>query len=158
MQNIPLYPPIIFFGSAFIVTWFITGLKKSSRVKKKPVAAAAKTTDKEHVNVVFIGHVDAGEQTRACETIGHQGDPFLKTGKSTIGGQIMYLTNMVDKRTLEKYEKEAKEINRETWYLSWCMDTNAEERNKGKTVEVSNKKTDILDMLCQAHFYTPFCG
>ena len=48
----------------------------------------------------------------------------------------MYLTNMVDKRTLEKYEKEAKEINRETWYLSWCMDTNAEERNKGKTVEV----------------------
>ena len=43
---------------------------------------------------------------------------------------------MVDKRTLEKYEKEAKEINRETWYLSWCMDTNAEERNKGKTVEV----------------------
>jgi len=53
-----------------------SGLKKSSRVKKKPVAAAAKTTDKEHVNVVFIGHVDAG--------------------KSTIGGQIMYLTNMVD--------------------------------------------------------------
>ena len=57
----------------------------------------------------------------------------------------MYLTNMVDKRTLEKYEKEAKEINRETWYLSWCMDTNAEERNKGKTVEVSNQKTVILE-------------
>lgn len=67
-------------------------------------------------------------------------------GKSTIGGQIMwvvdfytvltevvgfsipcfwkpcflpilhrYLTGMVDKRTLEKYEKEAKEKNRETW-------------------------------------------
>lgn len=93
-----------------------SGLKKSSRVKKKPVSVQSKTTEKEHVNVVFIGHVDAG--------------------KSTIGGQIMYLTNMVDKRTLEKYEKEAKEINRETWYLSWCMDTNAEERNKGKTVEV----------------------
>lgn len=93
-----------------------SGIKKSSRVKKKPVIVQAVTTEKEHVNVVFIGHVDAG--------------------KSTIGGQIMYLTNMVDKRTLEKYEKEAKEINRETWYLSWCMDTNAEERNKGKTVEV----------------------
>merc|ERR1719382_2216406 len=26
---------------------------------------------------------------------------------------------MVDKRTLEKYEKEAKEKNRETWYLAW---------------------------------------
>ena len=51
---------------------------------------------------------------------------FLDAGKSTIGGQIMYLTGMVDKRTLEKYEREAKEKNRETWYLSWCMDTNAE--------------------------------
>uniref|UniRef100_A0A673AB24 G1 to S phase transition 1 n=1 Tax=Sphaeramia orbicularis TaxID=375764 RepID=A0A673AB24_9TELE len=71
---------------------------------------------KEHVNVVFIGHVDAG--------------------KSTIGGQIMYLTGMVDKRTLEKYEREAKEKNRETWYLSWALDTNQEERDKGKTVEV----------------------
>ncbi|XP_076817282.1 eukaryotic peptide chain release factor GTP-binding subunit ERF3A-like [Clavelina lepadiformis] len=70
----------------------------------------------DHLNVVFIGHVDAG--------------------KSTIGGQIMYLTGMVDKRTLEKYEREAKEKNRETWYLSWALDTNQEERDKGKTVEV----------------------
>lgn len=48
----------------------------------------------------------------------------------------MYLTGMVEKRTLEKYEREAKEKNRETWYLSWALDTNAEERDKGKTVEV----------------------
>jgi len=86
------------------------------KTKVKAVAKEATTTEKEHVNVVFIGHVDAG--------------------KSTIGGQIMYLTGMVDKRTLEKYEREAKEKNRETWYLSWCMDTNLEEREKGKTVEV----------------------
>ncbi|CAL1533528.1 unnamed protein product, partial [Lymnaea stagnalis] len=71
---------------------------------------------KEHLNVVFIGHVDAG--------------------KSTIGGHLLYLTGMVDKRTLEKYEREAKEKNRETWYLSWALDTNLEEREKGKTVEV----------------------
>ena len=71
---------------------------------------------KEQVNIVFIGHVDAG--------------------KSTIGGQIMYLTGMVDKRTLEKYEREAKEKGRESWYLSWALDTNDEEREKGKTVEV----------------------
>ena len=76
------------------------------RTKVKAEAKEATTTEKEHVNVVFIGHVDAG--------------------KSTIGGQIMYLTGMVDKRTLEKYEREAKEKNRETWYLSWCMDTNLE--------------------------------
>ncbi|VDP96045.1 unnamed protein product [Echinostoma caproni] len=72
-------------------------------------------TRKETINLVFIGHVDAG--------------------KSTIGGHILYLTDMVDKRTLEKYEREAKEKNRETWYLSWALDTNAEEREKGKTVE-----------------------
>uniref|UniRef100_A0A8C7ZQS4 G1 to S phase transition 1 n=1 Tax=Oryzias sinensis TaxID=183150 RepID=A0A8C7ZQS4_9TELE len=67
---------------------------------------------KEHVNVVFIGHVGA------CR-------PSWR-----------YLTGMVDKRTLEKYEREAKEKNRETWYLSWALDTNQEERDKGKTVEV----------------------
>lgn len=61
---------------------------------------------KEHVNVVFIGHVDAG--------------------KSTIGGQIMALTGMVDKRTLDKYEREAREKSRESWYLSWALDTNPE--------------------------------
>ena len=44
----------------------------------------------------------------------------------------MYLTGMVDKRTLEKYEREAKEKNRETWYLSWCMDTNLEGKTKPK--------------------------
>lgn len=59
---------------------------------------------------------------------------------------------MVDKRTLEKYEREAKEKNRETWYLSWALDTNLEEREKGKTVEVGrayfeteNKHFTILD-------------
>lgn len=46
-----------------------------------------------------------------------------------------FLTGGVDKRTLEKYEREAKEKNRESWYLSWALDTNDEERAKGKTVE-----------------------
>ncbi|KAG4305485.1 hypothetical protein PORY_001041 [Pneumocystis oryctolagi] len=71
---------------------------------------------KEHVNVVFIGHVDAG--------------------KSTLGGNILYMTGMVDKRTMEKYEKDAKDIGRESWYLSWALDSTKEERSKGKTVEV----------------------
>lgn len=61
---------------------------------------------------------------------------ILDAGKSTIGGQIMSLTGMVDKRTLEKYEREAREKSRESWYLSWALDTNQEERDKGKTVEV----------------------
>lgn len=73
------------------------------------------SASKENINVVFIGHVDAG--------------------KSTLGGQLLFLTGMVDKRTLEKYERDAKELNRESWYFSWALDTNSEERDKGITVE-----------------------
>lgn len=110
--------------------------------KKKPAVKAKKKSNKpemkhtvktkDHLNIVFIGHVDAG--------------------KSTIGGQLLYLTGMVDKRTLEKYEREAKEKNRESWYLSWALDTNQEERDKGKTVEcgrayfeTENKHFTLLD-------------
>ncbi|KAI5441527.1 uncharacterized protein LOC127108974 isoform X5 [Lathyrus oleraceus] len=71
---------------------------------------------KRHLNVVFIGHVDAG--------------------KSTTGGQILFLSGQVDERTIQKYEKEAKDKSRESWYMAYIMDTNEEERAKGKTVEV----------------------
>lgn len=71
---------------------------------------------KEHVNIIFIGHVDAG--------------------KSTLGGQVLIQTGMVDERTLEKYKRDAKDAGRETWYISWVLDLNKEERAKGKTVEV----------------------
>lgn len=101
---------------------------KIEPVAPAPAAAAHISTDvlkkEDHLSVVFVGHVDAG--------------------KSTLGGQLMFLTGMVDKRTLEKYEREAKEKNRETWYLSWALDTNQEERDKGKTVEVG-----------RAYFRTP---
>jgi len=108
--------------------------KITTKVKKKAhkVLVSDLLSKKEHLNIVFIGHVDAG--------------------KSTIGGQLLYLTGMVDKRTLEKYEREAKEKNRESWYLSWALDTNQEERDKGKTVEVGrasfetqNKQFTLLD-------------
>ncbi len=42
----------------------------------------------------------------------------------------------MDQRTIEKYEKEAKEKAGGSWYLAFIMDTNEEERAKGKTVEV----------------------
>ncbi|KAI8881172.1 hypothetical protein K501DRAFT_274858 [Backusella circina FSU 941] len=92
--------------------------KSCSNKRKTDSTNVEKITDifgKEHVNVVFMGHVDAG--------------------KSTMGGNILYLTGMVDKRTIKKYEKEAREAGRESWYLSWALDTNNEERAKGKTVE-----------------------
>jgi peptide chain release factor subunit 3 len=105
--------------------------------------AAAQTADveqdvleemygKEHVNIIFIGHVDAG--------------------KSTLGGQVLIQTGMVDERTLDKYKRDAKDAGRETWYISWVLDLNKEERAKGKTVEVGRgffetdkRKYTILD-------------
>ncbi|KAK6205138.1 eukaryotic peptide chain release factor GTP-binding subunit [Scheffersomyces amazonensis] len=87
---------------------------------------------KEHLSIIFMGHVDAG--------------------KSTMGGNLLYLTGSVDKRTIEKYEREAKDAGRQGWYLSWVMDTNKEERNDGKTIEVGKayfetekRKYTILD-------------
>lgn len=47
-----------------------------------------------------------------------------------MGGQILYLTDMVDKRTMEKFEREAKEAGRESWYLSWALDSTPQERAK----------------------------
>ncbi|KAG5041798.1 hypothetical protein JHK85_014274 [Glycine max] len=91
------------------------------KVKDKEVPSVQDEEDepemtKRHLNVVFIGHVDAG--------------------KSTTGGQILFLSGQVDERTIQKYEKEAKDKSRESWYMAYIMDTNEEERVKGKTVEV----------------------
>ncbi len=79
-------------------------------------ATLAEIYGKEHVNIIFLGHVDAG--------------------KSTLGGSILISTGMVDERTLDKYKREAKDAGRETWYISWALDLNKEERAQGKTIEV----------------------
>ena len=57
----------------------------------------------------------------------------------------------VDARTIEKYEKEAKEKNRESWFLAFIMDTNEEERAKGKTVEVGRAHFDSTHKRYVAH-------
>ncbi|KAG0418597.1 Eukaryotic peptide chain release factor GTP-binding subunit, partial [Dictyocoela roeselum] len=77
-------------------------------------------------SMVFIGHVDAG--------------------KSTIGGQILYRLGYISQRTLEKYKTESALANRESWYLSWALDTNPEERCKGKTTETARTSFCIDDL------------
>lgn len=99
--------------------------KPAPAEKEEPPEPVKEGDPREHLNLVFIGHVDAG--------------------KSTLSGNILYLTDNVDKRTIERYEREAKERNRESWFLAFIMDTNEEERAKGKTVEVGRAhfETDI---------------
>ena len=48
--------------------------------------------EKIHINIVVIGHVDSG--------------------KSTTTGHLIYKCGGIDKRTIEKFEKEAQEVNR----------------------------------------------
>ena len=73
-------------------------------------------TTRDPASLVFIGHVDAG--------------------KSTICGSIMYYMDVVDRRTIEKFQQEAKETGRDSWWLAYVMDDSKEEKAKGKTVEV----------------------
>jgi peptide chain release factor subunit 3 len=87
---------------------------------------------REHLNVIHIGHVDSG--------------------KSTLSGSILYHTGQIDQRTIEKFEREAKQRGRESWWLAFILDTTEEERNKGITVEVGracfeteHKRFTILD-------------
>lgn len=47
--------------------------------------------EKIHINIVVIGHVDSG--------------------KSTTTGHLIYKCGGIDKRTIEKFEKEAQEVS-----------------------------------------------
>lgn len=100
---------------------------------------------KKHANLVFIGHVDAG--------------------KSTISGHILYLTGNVDERTMEKFEREAKAQNRESWKYAWALDTTDQERAKGKTEEcgrasftTATRRFTILDAPGHKNFVPHMIG
>ncbi|KAL1510662.1 hypothetical protein AB1Y20_009539 [Prymnesium parvum] len=73
-------------------------------------------TTMEHVNLVFVGHVDSG--------------------KSTLCGQLLVQSGAVDEREVEKLRAKAKENNRESWWLAYLLDTDDDERARGKTVHV----------------------
>ena len=108
--------------------------EEEEEVRPEPIGSSEKKIPdpRPHLNVVFIGHVDAG--------------------KSTTCGNILFLCGMVDDRTIEKYKQEAAGKAGESWFLAFIMDTSEEEKVKGKTVEVGraafetpNRRFTILD-------------
>jgi len=73
--------------------------------------------DKTHINIVVIGHVDSG--------------------KSTTTGHLIYKLGGIDKRTIDKLEKEAAEIGRESFKYAWVMDKLKAERERGITIDIA---------------------
>ena len=73
--------------------------------------------DKVHINLVVIGHVDSG--------------------KSTSTGHLIYKCGGIDKRTIEKFEKEAAEMGKASFKYAWVMDKLKSERERGITIDIS---------------------
>jgi len=73
--------------------------------------------DKVHMNLVVIGHVDAG--------------------KSTATGHLIYKCGGIDKRTIEKFEKEAAELGKASFKYAWVLDKLKAERERGITIDIA---------------------
>merc|ERR1712099_78361 len=73
--------------------------------------------EKGHINIVVIGHVDSG--------------------KSTSTGHLIYKCGGIDKRTIEKFEKEAAESGKGSFKYAWVLDKLKAERERGITIDIA---------------------
>jgi len=73
--------------------------------------------EKTHINIVVIGHVDSG--------------------KSTTTGHLIYKCGGIDKRTIEKFEKEAQEMGKGSFKYAWVLDKLKAERERGITIDIA---------------------
>jgi len=87
-----------------------------------------KEQEKVHVSVVVIGHVDSG--------------------KSTSTGHMIYKCGGIDKRAIEKFEKEAQEMGKGSFKYAWVLDKLKSERERGITIDIQlmKFKTKIYDV------------
>jgi elongation factor 1-alpha len=77
-------------------------------------------TDKPHLNLVIIGHIDHG--------------------KSTMMGAMLIKTGAVTDREARELEKLAKENDRESWSYAYVFDRLKEERARGITIDLAFRK------------------
>nr|AYP74777.1 elongation factor 1 alpha [Sepioteuthis lessoniana] len=73
--------------------------------------------EKQHINIVVIGHVDSG--------------------KSTTTGHLIYKCGGIDKRTIDKFEKEAQEMGKGSFKYAWVLDKLKAERERGITIDIA---------------------
>nr|WJJ08711.1 elongation factor 1-alpha [Humbertium sp.] len=74
-------------------------------------------SEKLHINIVVIGHVDSG--------------------KSTSTGHMIYKCGGIDKRTIEKFEKEAQDMGKGSFKYAWVLDKLKAERERGITIDIA---------------------
>ncbi|MBZ3877996.1 Elongation factor 1-alpha 1 [Sciurus carolinensis] len=88
-----------------------TGVMKTT-VKSKP-----KWERKRLINIVVIRHMDLG--------------------KSTTTSHLIYKCGGIDKRTIEKFEKEAAEMGKGSFKYAWVLDKQKAEREHDITTDIS---------------------
>jgi elongation factor 1-alpha len=76
--------------------------------------------EKPNMNVVFVGHVDAG--------------------KSTCVGQMMFAGGAVTEQEMKKLKEEAAKHGKQGFEFAYVMDNIKEERERGVTIDLSYKK------------------
>ncbi|CAI8050042.1 Elongation factor 1-alpha, partial [Geodia barretti] len=86
-------------------------------VSFKPINQSVMPKEKIHINIVVIGHVDSG--------------------KSTTTGHLIYKCGGIDKRAIEKFEKEAAEIGKGSFKYAWVLDKLKAERERGITIDIA---------------------
>ncbi|XP_074322604.1 uncharacterized protein LOC141659561 isoform X3 [Apium graveolens] len=62
-------------------------------------------------------HLSSGEFQSFLPYLKNSGSQRSDAGKSTIGGQILFLIGQVDERTIQKNEREANDKSRKSWFL-----------------------------------------
>lgn len=75
---------------------------------------------KEHLNLVFIGHVDSG--------------------KSTTVGRVLYETGAISEQVIKKHREEAERLGKATFEFAFVMDSLKEERERGVTIDVAHRE------------------
>ncbi|XP_072188714.1 HBS1-like protein isoform X1 [Excalfactoria chinensis] len=111
-----------------------TPVKKTSKTKPQIDVKAElekRQGGKQLLNLVVIGHVDAG--------------------KSTLMGHLLYLLGNVNKRTMHKYEQESKKAGKASFAYAWVLDETGEERERGVTMDVGmtkfETKTKVITLM-----------
>ncbi|KAH9515292.1 HBS1-like protein, partial [Bulinus truncatus] len=96
--------------------------KSKSKASKIDIMTeyAKRHGNKELLNLVVIGHVDAG--------------------KSTLMGHLLYQLGNVNKKTMHKYEQESKKIGKSSFAFAWVLDETDEERERGVTMDVAQTR------------------